>query len=83
MISCVFFANVYWLYTEDWSFVTDRVINPGGRAADGAGRVLREHAVHDAGIWLVGLLITIVLGVVIWLAVRLAPAARRARAGGG
>ena len=46
-ISVVFFANVYWLYSEDWSFVTDRVQNPGlGGLADGAGRLPREHPLH-------------------------------------
>ena len=56
MISFVFFANVYWLYTEDWSFVTDRVINPGVGGLPMAQDAFIESTLFtDAGIWLVGL----------------------------
>jgi predicted membrane-bound dolichyl-phosphate-mannose-protein mannosyltransferase len=72
-ISVVFFANVYWLYSEDWSFVTDTVQNPGlGGLAMVQDAFLEGTLLTDAGIWLLGLLITVVLGVVAWLAVRLA-----------
>jgi predicted membrane-bound dolichyl-phosphate-mannose-protein mannosyltransferase len=78
-LSVVFFANVYWLYTEDWSFVTERVINPGvGGLPMAQDAFLESTLFTDAGIWLVGLLITSVLGVVIWLAVRLALSPRDA-----
>ena len=54
--------------------MTDRVINPGVSGLPMAQDAFLESTLFtDAGIWLAGLLITIVLGVVIWLAVRLAP----------
>jgi hypothetical protein len=37
-LSLVFFANVYWVYTEDWSF-TGRIITPGRTGADATGPV--------------------------------------------
>ena len=80
-ISVVFFANVYWLYSEDWSFVTDRVQNPGF----GGGPMIQDAFLEstlftDGGIWLLGLLITVVLAVVAWLAIRLALSPRDAPA---
>ena len=73
VLSAVFFANVYWLYTEDWSFVTDRVQNPGlGGLPMAQDAFLESTLFTDAGIWLLGLVITVVLAVVIWQAIRLA-----------
>ena len=78
-ISIVFFANVYWLYTEDWSFITDRVQNPGiGGLAMVQDAFLQSTLLTDAGIWLLGLLITVVLAIVAWLAIRLAMSPREA-----
>ena len=51
----VFFANVYWVYTEDWSFVTDRVMNPGlGGQPMPQDAFLDEHPLHRlaaSGCW--------------------------------
>ena len=78
-ISVVFFANIYWLYSEDWSYITDRVYNPGvGGLAMVQDPFLASTLLTDAGIWLLGLLITAVLGVVAWLAIRLALSPREA-----
>ena len=78
-ISVVFFANIYWLYSEDWSYITDRVYNPGvGGLAMVQDAFLKSTLLTDAGIWLLGLLITVVLGVVAWLAIRLARSPREA-----
>ena len=78
-ISVVFFANIYWLYSEDWSYITDRVYNPGvGGLAMAQDPFLQSTLFTDAGIWLLGLLITVVLGVVAWLAIRLARSPREA-----
>ncbi len=78
-ISVVFFANIYWLYSEDWSYITDRVYNPGvGGLAMVQDAFLQSTLLTDAGIWLLGLLITVVLGVVAWLAIRLARSPREA-----
>ena len=55
-ISVVFFANIYWLYSEDWSFITDRVYNPGvGGLAMVQDAFLQSTLFTDAGIWLLGL----------------------------
>jgi len=78
-ISVVFFANIYWLYSEDWSYITDRVYNPGvGGLAMVQDAFLESTLFTDPGIWLLGLLITVVLGVVAWLAIRLARSPREA-----
>ena len=78
-ITVVFFANIYWLYSEDWSFITDRVYNPGvGGWAMVQDAFLESTLLTDAGIWLLGLLITVVLGIVAWLAIRLARSPREA-----
>jgi 4-amino-4-deoxy-L-arabinose transferase-like glycosyltransferase len=78
-ITVVFFANIYWLYSEDWSFITDRVYNPGvGGLAMAQDAFLQSTILTDAGIWFLGLLITVVLGVVAWLAIRLARSPREA-----
>ena len=54
-ISVVFFANIYWLYSEDWSFITDRVYNPGvGGLAMAQDAFLQSTLLTDAGIWLLG-----------------------------
>jgi predicted membrane-bound dolichyl-phosphate-mannose-protein mannosyltransferase len=78
-LSIVFFANVYWVYTEDWSFAGDRVMNPGiGGAPMVQDGLLQSTLLTDAGIWLLGLLVTVVLGIVVWLAIRLALSPREA-----
>ena len=77
-ISVVFFANVYWVYTEDWTFVTDRVINPGvGGLPMVQDAFLESTLFTDGGIWLLVVLITVVLAIVAWLAIRLALSPRQ------
>ncbi len=72
-LSVAFFANVYWVYTEDWSWAGPRVNNPGvGGLPMPQDAFLGSTLFTDAGIWLLGLLITVVLAIVVWLAVRLA-----------
>ena len=69
-LSLAFFANIYWVYTEDWSF-TGTIINPG---ADGLPMpqdpFLTATLLSDPGIWLVSLLTVGVLAVVAWRALR-------------
>jgi predicted membrane-bound dolichyl-phosphate-mannose-protein mannosyltransferase len=64
-LSAFLFLNVYWVFTADWSFVTDRVIN---RGLDGEP-MLRDPVLAallgDWGVWLLGLLILGVLIVVL------------------
>ena len=76
-ISAFFFANVYWLYSEDWSFITDHVQNPGvGGLPMIQDAFLESTLFTDAGIWLLGALVTVVFAIVVWRATRLALAPR-------
>ncbi len=77
-LSVVFFANVYWAYSDDWSFVRDRIINPGAHGQPMAQDALLQATIlTDAGTWLIGLLATVLLGVVAWQAWRRAHAVER------
>ena len=71
-ISLSFFANVYWVYTEDWSFAGG-VLNPGlnGEPMRQA-QFLTDTIYTDAGIWLVSAMILAVLAIVVWQSLRLA-----------
>jgi 4-amino-4-deoxy-L-arabinose transferase-like glycosyltransferase len=73
-ISLSFFANVYWVYTEDWSFAGG-VVNPG---LDGAPMrqdpFLASTLYTQFGIWLVSAMIVALLAVVVWHSLRLAAA---------
>ena len=71
-LSVSFFANIYWVYTEDWSFAGPRIINPGVNGAPmPQSELLTSTLLTDGGIWLLALLITVALAVVAWLALRL------------
>ena len=79
-LSLSFFANVYWVYTEDWSFAGG-VTNPGaGGLPMAQDAFLTSTLLTDWGIWLLAALIVVVLGVVIVRSVRLALAAPEADA---
>ena len=71
-LSLSFFANIYWVYTEDWSFASG-VMNPGalGQPMPQDG-LLASTLLTDWGIWLLGLMILVVLAVVIGRSVLLA-----------
>lgn len=67
-LSLSFFANIYWVYTEDWSW-TGRVINPGAHGAPMPQEpFLTSTLLTDGGIWLLSLLAVALLGVVAWRA---------------
>ena len=69
-LTIVFFANVYWVYTEDWSF-TGTVINPGAHGSPmPQSDLLTSTLLTDWGIWLLSLMAVVVLGVVAWHTVR-------------
>ena len=76
-LSVSFFANIYWVYTEDWSFAGPRIINPGVNGAPmPQSELLTSTLLTDGGIWLLALLITVALAVVAWLALQLSLAPR-------
>ena len=72
-LSTLFFANVYWAYTEDWSF-TGVVNNPGLNGAPmPQDPFLTSTLLTDWGIWLLSLSGVVLLGIVAWRALRLLP----------
>jgi predicted membrane-bound dolichyl-phosphate-mannose-protein mannosyltransferase len=79
LLSISFFANVYWVYTADWSFVQGTIINPGVNGLPMArDPFLGATLFSEAGIFLVGGMIVVVMGM---LALRaLAYATERERA---
>ena len=71
-ISLSFFANVYWVYTEDWSFA-GRLMNPGlGGQPMRQDPVLEATLFTDAGIWILSAMVVAVLAAVTWQSLRLA-----------
>jgi Gpi18-like mannosyltransferase/predicted membrane-bound dolichyl-phosphate-mannose-protein mannosyltransferase len=74
-LSLSFFANIYWVYTEDWSFAS-RLMNPGAHGEPmPQDAFLGSTLLTDPGIWLLGLMVTVVGGLVLWKAVAHALAA--------
>ena len=70
-LSSLFFLNVYWAYTEDWSF-TGRVNNPGVNGQPMAqDPFLTSTVLTDWGIWLLCLLGVVLLSFVAWRSLRL------------
>ena len=71
-LSLLFFANVYWVYTADWSFA-GRIITPG---VDGEPMardpLLASTLLTDLGIWALSALGLLLLLTVGWLAARAA-----------
>jgi predicted membrane-bound dolichyl-phosphate-mannose-protein mannosyltransferase len=65
VLSVSFFANVYWVYTADWSFAGAAVMNPGlfGKAMP-RDPVLSAIVFNDTGIYLLSLMIVLAL---VWL----------------
>ena len=75
-----FFANIYWVYTEDWSFAGDTIMNPGANGLPmPQDPFLTATLLTDWGIWALGLLVTVVLLAVLWFTTRSRPRARRGR----
>ncbi len=69
-ISLVFFMNVYWVFTEDWSFA-GTVINQGAFGEPmPQSTLLTSTLLTDWGIWLLSLTAVVVLGVVAWHVLR-------------
>jgi dolichyl-phosphate-mannose--protein O-mannosyl transferase len=69
-LSLSLFANVYWVYTEDWSW-TGRIINPGAYGQPmPQDPFLTSTLLTNGGIWFLSLLVVGVLGLVAWLSTR-------------
>ena len=76
-LSAVFFLNVYWVYTEDWSFAGDRVMNPGlGGAPMPQDAFLSSTLLTDGGIWLLSIGVAVLFLIVAWRSLRLGLADR-------
>ena len=70
-LSALFFLNVYWAYTEDWSF-TGRVNNPGLNGEPmPQDAFLTSTLLTDWGIWVLCLVGVVLLALVAWRSIRL------------
>ncbi len=75
LLSLSFFANIYGVYTADWSFVETSVMNPGiGGQAMVRDPVLNATLLSPWGIELISALIVVVMGWLVVLAVGVARA---------
>ncbi|MEP6680545.1 MAG: phospholipid carrier-dependent glycosyltransferase, partial [Chloroflexota bacterium] len=71
-LSLLFFANVYWVYTTDWSYVGPNVLNPGvGGAPMVREPFLASTLLSDAGVYLLAAAGVGALAWLIWRSVRL------------
>ncbi|MDQ4035782.1 MAG: phospholipid carrier-dependent glycosyltransferase, partial [Chloroflexota bacterium] len=67
-LSLVFFANIYWVYTEDWSW-TGMVVNPGAHGLPmPQDPLLTSTLLTDWGIWLLVLTAVVILVSLAWRA---------------
>jgi predicted membrane-bound dolichyl-phosphate-mannose-protein mannosyltransferase len=81
LLGLSFFANIYGVYTADWSFVETSVMNPGvGGQAMARDPVLNATLLTPWGIELVSAMIVVVMA---WLAVMAVGVARRRTAYAG
>ena len=90
-LSAIFFLNIYWVYSADWSYASPPTMNPGlGGEPFGRDPLLAATLFTDWGIYLISFSVVLLLGWIIWLGFRRDPQpeagclARRAgrRAGG-
>ena len=73
LLSLSVFANMYYVYTIDWSYAVspgDPPLNPGLNGAPMArDPVLQSVLYNDIGIYLLGWMVAVVLGFLLWRAV--------------
>jgi Gpi18-like mannosyltransferase/4-amino-4-deoxy-L-arabinose transferase-like glycosyltransferase len=82
-LSAFLFINIYWVFTADWSFVTDRVINRGMNGEPMLRDPVFAALLGDWGIWILGALVLGLLLAVLVASLRYAlsrPAAETADA---
>ncbi|MGH2456272.1 MAG: phospholipid carrier-dependent glycosyltransferase, partial [Candidatus Limnocylindria bacterium] len=73
LLSVSFFANVYWVYTADWSFVEGPPVNPGVNGEPMVRDPFLAATVFSSwGVFAISFMIVVVLGVATWRAARLA-----------
>ena len=70
LLSTCFFANVYWVYTADWSFVAGPTVNPGvGGLPMARDPFLAATVFSDFGIYALSGVMVVVLAVLVgWVA---------------
>ncbi len=69
-LSVSFFANVYWVYTADWSFA-GRIMTPGAHGEPMARDTFLASTVFtDTGIWILSGLSAVILLAALWLLLR-------------
>jgi predicted membrane-bound dolichyl-phosphate-mannose-protein mannosyltransferase len=72
VVSLSFFANIYWAYTADWSFVPGPVYNPGlGGLPMTRDPFLATTLFTDWGIYLLSTMIVVALIWLLWRSLRL------------
>jgi predicted membrane-bound dolichyl-phosphate-mannose-protein mannosyltransferase len=72
-LSLSFFANVYWVYTADWSFAGGATMNPGVNGQPMArDPLLARLLFNDTGIYLLSLMTVVALGWVLIQSARMA-----------
>lgn len=80
VLSVSFFANIYWVYTADWSFVAGPPTNPGlGGLPMTRDPLLAATLLTDWGIYLLSAMIVVALGWLVWRSVRLGQASSTER----
>jgi len=80
VLSVSFFANVYWAYTIDWSYVPGPPINPGANGLPMArDSILAATVLSDWGIYLLAAMIVGALLWLVWRSLLLGWRAARAR----
>ncbi|HEX6139925.1 MAG TPA: phospholipid carrier-dependent glycosyltransferase [Candidatus Limnocylindria bacterium] len=73
LLALSFFANVYWVYTADWSFAGDPPMNPGvGGLPMTRDPFLAGTLFSDWGIYLLSWMSLLLLGLLVWRTSRLA-----------
>jgi Gpi18-like mannosyltransferase len=72
VLSLLFFANVYWAYTIDWSYANAGVLNPGvGGAPMARDPFLAGTLLSDAGVYLLAAAGVAALAWLVWCSLRL------------
>jgi predicted membrane-bound dolichyl-phosphate-mannose-protein mannosyltransferase len=68
-LSALFFLNIYWVYTADWSWAGEPPMNPGlGGAPMVRDPLLAATFFSQWGVWLLSLGSLVLLGWIVWLA---------------